>query len=86
MCAVRQEVLGRTGQPFFTVQHDGELAACLGQARLQFNQMPVRHALLHGVARQAAQAIAGRHHTLDRLASLFSAALGCRLTYKDLIA
>lgn len=25
-------------------------------------------------------------HTLDRLASLFSAALGCRLTYKDLIA
>jgi hypothetical protein len=25
-------------------------------------------------------------HTLDRLASLFSAALGRRLTYKDLIA
>ena len=25
-------------------------------------------------------------HTLDRLASLFSAALGCRLTYKDLFA
>ncbi|MDI1294823.1 MAG: IS1595 family transposase [bacterium] len=25
-------------------------------------------------------------HTLDRLASLFGAALGCRLTYKDLIA
>ena len=67
MCAVRQEVLGRTAQPLFTVQHDGELAACLGQARLQFNQVPVRHALFHGVARQAAQAIAGRHDALDRL-------------------
>lgn len=27
-----------------------------------------------------------KHHTLDRLASLFSAAIGRRLTYKDLIA
>jgi len=27
-----------------------------------------------------------QRHTLDRLASMFSAAIGQRLTYKDLIA
>ena len=27
-----------------------------------------------------------KHHTLDRLASMFAAAIGQRLTYKELIA
>ena len=64
--AVRQELRGRAAQPLFAVQHDGELAVCFGQTCLQFDQVPVFHALRHCVARKAAEAIARRHHALDR--------------------